>query len=209
MKWKKNNPSNYSATLPRVSQIVEFFFPFNGDARSRFHDWLYRNNIDVDEYMKEASEGWTYVHSKLEDYMAWIKYTWRKYKWFVEWGIQFLKDFNVVPVYMEHYVCNTHYQWTIDLIWEINWQKWIIDWKTYGLSKYKFNLPIPEYKKPYDKLKKARLQLSLYALAMKIKKIGVVELTPTGYYFHELVPYTSAELKTMIKEFKFHYVDQI
>lgn len=202
-------PSNYSAELPRVSQIVEYFFPFSWDWKQRFLNWLENKSILLTDYMEEASSGGTYVHSKLEDYMNWIEFKGKKYKGFVESWIQFLKDKWVVPIWMEVYFRTSKFQWTIDLIWEIDWEKWILDWKTYWLAKYKFNLPIGAYKKPYDKLKKARLQLSLYAMVKRIKRIWVIELTPTGYHFHELTPYTRKELMWMVKEFTFHYIDQL
>jgi len=110
---------------------------------------------------------------------------------------------------MEVYFQTKFYQWTIDLVAEIDGEKWVLDWKTYGLAKHKFNIPISEYKKPSDKLKKARLQLSLYALAKWIKKIWVIELTETGYHFHPLELYPPKELKKMIEEYRFHYIDQI
>ena len=92
---------------------------------------------------------------------------------------------------------------------EINWEKWLLDWKSYWLAKEKFNLP-NNYKKPYDKLKKARLQLSLYNRALKYKyKLAVVELTPSGYYFHVLEQLPKEELEELIFLYKNNYIDQL
>ena len=202
-------PSNYIDWLPRVSQIVESVYPFEGNSRMRFESWLMANDIDLRDYMEEASSWGTYVHKALEDYLDWIPFKGKKYKKFVAWWIKFLKDTWVKKLFTEHYISTEDYQWTIDLVAEYNWEKWILDWKTYWLSKHKFWLPIPKYKKPYDKLKKAKLQLSLYAYAMGIKNIWVIELTEEGYHFHplELVPLD--EVKKILINFKYNYVDEI
>lgn len=208
---KKSQPTNYSLTLPRVSAIVEYFYSFSWNARERFEDWLMSNDIGVDEYMKEASEWGTFVHSKLEDYLNWKKYRWRKYTWFINSGIKFIKEHSVVPIAMEEYIQTEYYQGTMDLVAKIDWEdeEWVLDWKSWGLSKYKFWLPIPAYKKPYDKLKKARLQLSLYAMAKWLTKIWVIELTPEGYYFHKLEKLPDEQLIKLCKEYQFHYIDEI
>lgn len=61
-------PPKYTPDLPRVSQIVESVYPFIGNAKERFEDWLMANDIGVEEYMQEASEGGTYVHTAMEEY---------------------------------------------------------------------------------------------------------------------------------------------
>lgn len=204
-----NSPSNYAKNLPRVSAIVEYFYPFNWNARQRFYDWLLANDVDVNDYMKEASEGWTYVHKALEDYSNWKEFKWRKYKEMVEAWIQFIKDSKLSTIHTEHYIRTEDYQGTIDLVAEIDWKKWIVDFKTYWLAKYKFWLTIPPYKKPYDKLKKARLQLSLYAHAISIENIWVLELTNDWYHFHELELIPKETIDKMVFEFKYNYIDEI
>lgn len=204
------SPSNYDKLLPRVSSIVEYFYPFIWQAKLRFLDWLASYKIAFSDYMDEASSWWTFVHSQIENYILTNKeYDWEDYKWFIKSWIQFLKDFKVVVVGTEVYTKTPEYQWTIDLIGEIDGKKYILDWKTYWLAKYKFWLKIPEYKKPSDKLKKARLQLSLYARAEWIDYIWVIELTDTGYHFHILKRIPDDELEKMLEEFKFNYVDEL
>ena len=206
-----NPPKNYSLTLPRVSAIVEYNYPFSWNAKERFEDWLMSNDIDADEYMKEASTWGTFVHSKLEDYLNGKIYRGRKYTWFINSWIQFVKDHCVQPVGMEEYVSTEYFQWTMDLVGKIDWldEEWILDWKSYWLAKYKFWLPIPTHKRPYDKLKKARLQLSLYAMAKWLEKIWVIELTPEGYFFYPLEKIPNEQLIKLCKEYQFHYVDEI
>ena len=50
-----NNPTNYNKDVPRVSQIVEFVYPFIGESKDRFHSWLEKHQISLADYMKEAS----------------------------------------------------------------------------------------------------------------------------------------------------------
>lgn len=203
-------PSGYDKDLPRVSSIVEWAYPFEWENRKRFEDWLWKNDVELGDYMKEASEGGTSVHKALETFMEWgvPKYK-KRYSKIVEGGIQFIRDYEVKPIEWESYVLCRDYQGTCDLICEIGWEKWIVDWKTYWLAKIKFNLRSKEYRKPHDKLKKAKLQLNLYGKVKKIKKFAVVELTEDWYKFHPLELIPAKELNKIIKDFKYSYVDEI
>ena len=91
---------------------------------------------------------------------------------------------------------------------EIDGEKIIIDYKTYGLAKEKFGIATDKYKKPSDKLKKARLQLSLYGRVLKIKKFAVIELTQFGYKYYPLEPLDKKELDKVLKGFKNRWVDE-
>jgi hypothetical protein len=95
-------------------------------------------------------------------------------------GISFLKNGEYEVVETEYYVKNKDYQGTIDLIVKrLKDNKYgILDYKTYGLAKDKFGIE-KVYRKPYDKLKKASLQLSLYSNIIKkynIEFLGIIEL---------------------------------
>jgi hypothetical protein len=61
------------------------------------------------------------------------------------------------------------------------------------------------YSVPYDKLKKAALQLSLYAYALRprvIEKAYVIELTGDGKYVkHELELWDDVALEALIKRY--------
>ncbi len=62
----------------------------------------------------------------------------------------------------------------------------------------------------YDKLKKARLQLSLYNRALGYKyKLAVVELTPNGYHFHILEQLPKEELEELLLLYKNSFIDQL
>lgn len=52
----KSLPPKYHPTLPRVSSIVSFCYPFEGEGEKRFRMWLVDKKIPYDDYMKEASE---------------------------------------------------------------------------------------------------------------------------------------------------------
>lgn len=204
-----DKPTNYVTWLPRVSSIVEWVYPFGWDERERFLDWLWEKDVELEDYMKEASTWGTYVHASLEKYLKTWEWNGRKYKNLVEFWIQFIKDYDVKPIETEKYVKCRDYQGTCDLIAEIDWEKWILDWKTYWLAKTKFWIATSKYRKPTDKLKKARLQLNLYWKVLKIDKFAVVELTEFGYKFYPLEKMEKKELDWIIKEFKLNYVDEL
>lgn len=96
----------------------------------------------------------------------------------MEAGIKFVNDYGVKFVSTETYLSCESYQGTCDAVVEIEGETWIIDWKTFFLAKEKFGIERGKYKKPSDKLKKARLQLSLYGEVLGIAKLAVVELMP-------------------------------
>jgi hypothetical protein len=50
-----NLPKEYSPNLPRVSSIVEYAYPFKGEDKERFLNWLWKHNIEYTDYMEEAS----------------------------------------------------------------------------------------------------------------------------------------------------------
>lgn len=203
-------PTNYSPSLPRVSEIVEWAYPFTPEARERFEDWLWRKDVEVEDYMGEASSWGRYVHKELEKFALTWRSTWKKYRNYVEAGIRWAKDYDVKFVSTETYVRWKNYQGTCDAVVEIEGERWVIDWKSWGLAKDKFGIPQPEkYRKPSDKLKKARLQLSLYGKALKIKKFAVIELSYDGnYHFHPLEKLDDKELNKILKGFENRWVDE-
>jgi ATP-dependent exoDNAse (exonuclease V) beta subunit len=88
---------------------------------------------------------------------------------YVKKGVDFLLKEKVTPYVTEHYIqVEGKYQGTIDLLAWIDGEQWILDWKTYGIAQEILQTKSSswKYKKPYDKLKKATLQLSLYAKAL-------------------------------------------
>ena len=58
-------PNNYKEGIERVSNIISFVYPFDGEVRQRYLDWLSDNvpesrkrgfAIEDEEYLKEAQE---------------------------------------------------------------------------------------------------------------------------------------------------------
>lgn len=191
---------------------MEYAYPFRNEDKDRFLDWLWKKNISYEDYMQEASSWGRYVHWALESYILRWEWKWKKYKGYVEQWIAFLKKGEYEVVSTEKYVKTKDYQGTIDLVVRrvSDGKYWIMDFKTYWLAKDKWGIPTV-YKKPYDKLKKASLQLSLYSRAekRKIEFISVIEIGSTYLNIYELDFWTDEELDTLIKEYKLSYIDNI
>ncbi len=196
-------PKNYQEGIPRVSEIVEYVFPFDWEDKERFLKWLKEKWVDYNEYMDEASTWGSAIHKWMENFIKKKKLPWKshRYKNYILNGIKFLKDNKVKAIAAEKYVVCDDYQWTVDLVAKIGKKTFILDWKSYSMSKDKFKLS-NKYTKPYAKLKKASLQLSLYAKLLKIDNIWVIELRKDGFYFHILNRIPDEELDKIIEDFK-------
>ena len=203
---ENNRPSHYRDGIARVSEIVSSLHPFVGtEAETRFHSWLASKNISVDEYMRVASEAWTDIHAWIEAFINWNQFESEWIRW-IEFGVNFLRDYNVTPVSCEVYTSTDTYQWTIDLIAIIDEEKWIIDWKSWWIAQVILGTHSEKWKwrKPYDKLKKAEIQLSMYAYATWIENIAVVELALDWYHFHKLKKVNKKRIDDAVSEFYKH-----
>lgn len=207
-------PEWYKEWIDRVSNIVSFVFPFDWNSKKRYLDWLELNWINEDEYLKEAQDVWTFVHLQLEKKV--LKKRLQKSKPLfnlhqaeIEFWIEYLEwlDGDFIP---EKVVIDSQerYQGTIDLVRidEKNKKVWLYDWKTWGIAKKKYWLP-NKYKKPYDKIKKVALQLSLYAeyyrnLGYTVEWIYVLWLHETGCYEYELELYSTRKLNHIIRAYQ-------
>lgn len=168
--------NNYVENIARVSNIVEYKFPFWWEDERRFIDWLYSKWITREEYMNIATTWGTIIHNNLENYILGNKVDnyipaiqneinyWRQY-------IDDLKvRFPTTEWMPEHYIIDelNRFQWTCDLV-RINWNKvFLYDYKTYEISKKRFWMSTKLTKwgrpvRPTSKIKKVSLQLSLYA----------------------------------------------
>jgi hypothetical protein len=208
-----NLPKEYKQWIPRVSQIVEFAYPFKDEDRERFLEWLWKKWVEYVDYMEEASSWGRYVHWALEKFILTWEWNWKKYKGYVKGWIDFLNSGEYEVIATEYYVRCKNYQWTIDLIVrrKSDWKYWILDWKTYWLAKHKFWIP-SLYRKPYDKLKKASLQLSLYRKAVKkwkIEFLWIIELWEDYCYYHPLDVVDDKTINTIVKEYGLNYIDNI
>lgn len=193
----------YINWLPRVSTIVESVYPFDGNAKKRFERWLSQKWISSESYMKVASEAWTAIHLSLEKHIKGGQEDNVPFPSYVESWKKFLNELSVLPLEIEKYIRTEHYQWTIDLIGEIEGEKWVLDWKTWWIAQtiLETKKEGAKYKKNYWKLKKAQLQLSLYAYSEGIEKIGVVELLETGYKFHKLDIIQKCDIEGIINNY--------
>lgn len=195
----------YKDWIPRVSNIVEFVKPFSWTASDDFFKkWLHNKDIDYELYMKEASEWGSFIHSQIENYILGGQLVKKsKYINYINNWIKFITEKWIINSESEIYFLNQWkypYQWTIDLVCEMEWYKRIIDFKTYWLAKDSFWLE-NRYKKPNNKLKKAQIQLSLYAYSLWIEKIWIVILTKEDYYFHELELLPKKEITKILKNY--------
>lgn len=202
-------PKHYSKEVPRVSSIVAFKFPFEGtESEGYFHKWLASKGISVKEYMKEAENAGTFIHSKIEEFiLTGKKYSWNKYKELLSNAYEFIEWLQLSKEKTEVYFCNDEMQGTCDLLANYNGKRYIIDWKSYFIAREKFWLEIPT-KRPTDKLKKAQLQLSLYAKHFKVKNIAVVLLKSTGAELIELERIPNKELNKIIDEYKLSLIEE-
>lgn len=196
---------SYKKYLPRVSDISSFIYPFEGKDKEWFINRLQSKWIQEDEYMKISSEWGTFIHKQMELYLLWKKVSKNTKFWaYIDSWIKLLEDKKIKAVACEEYVLWEWYQWTIDLIAEYKWESWIMDFKTFWLAKEQFWLWW-RTKKPTDKLKKAELQLSLYAELKWIENIAVIEITSEWAYFHKLEKYPKEKINKIVQDFWINY----
>lgn len=224
-------PEGYKEWIPRVSNIVSFIFPFEGDWKQRYLDWLADNvpegrkrgfSIDEDEYLTEAQDVGTFVHEQMELYIlgitidtanplyerhidvikGWLEYIDQiKEKYTEENGWKLVAE----PVLID---VKWRYQWSSDLVLVNDKLKKVIikDWKTFWIAKARWDLP-NLYKKPYDKIKKGALQFSLYAEVYRqrgyeIEGIDLVYLHYTGAYEYSLELYSTDALNKIVEDYE-------
>lgn len=170
-----------------------------------------------DEYIKEACDVWTYIHLQLEYYMLWnldhiddTKYVHNETLQYWYRYIDKLKEkYPNIKWLPEQVVRDKYnrYQWTIDLIRVDEETKtvWLYDWKTWWIAKHKYWLS-NTYRKPYDKLKKLSLQLSLYAETYRQKWYKIwwiywVWIHESETYEYNLELYSTEEINKILEEF--------
>lgn len=215
-------PEWYIKWISRVSDVVSFVYPFEGEGKKRYLDWLKKVWVEEDSYLTTAQTTWTYIHQVMEDYvngeplnrnkddcpivkktidegLAYIDWIKKKYTKAKGWKLV------AEPVLRDK---DNRYQWSSDLvlIHEKKKKVIVVDWKSFGIAKSFFNLP-NNYKKPYDKIKKGRLQFSLYWEVFRQKGYEVEDLILV--YLHEdcaypysLEQYSSEELDVILAAFE-------
>jgi len=223
-----NLPKWYIDWIPRVSDIVSFIFPFKGEDKRRYKEWLYGKWINDKIYLKEAQDVWTFVHQQLENYLNWEEQE-TKHKLYslhkkeIDNWIKFIKDIKkkykkkdwwkyvAEPVLLDEY---WRYQGSSDLVLINNKKKEVvvIDWKTFWIAKKRWNLP-NKYKKPYDKIKKGKLQFSLYGYTFiqqwyKVNELILVYLRDDDYYAYQLEQEDISSLDNILTLYKQHLLNK-
>ena len=211
-------PEWYKDWIDRVSNIVSFVYPFDGYTKNQYLQWLKKNGIDESDYMAEACDVGTFIHLQMENAIRNIEldkehYLYNEHKNEIEYGLECLSLMRIVwwnhKLMTEVVIRDKYdrYQWTIDLVRidEKNKKVWIYDWKTWWIAKKKFNLP-NAHKKPYDKIKKVGLQLSLYAeyyrqKGYSIEWLSVLRLHESGYYEYETKIYSMKEIDKILLDY--------
>jgi len=209
-------PEWYKEGITRVSSLVEHKFPFEGtNAQERYLGWLQKNWIKEEDYHREACDVGTFVHLQMENYIMneplyEEDFLYNKHVREIEAWIRFMKEYKLTDMQTEIYCCDEYnrYQGSIDLsAITADWKKVLIDWKTWGIAKKMFGLP-NRTTKPYSKLKKVALQLSLYAKALwDIDEVWVVWLHEEGYFIYKLDMVPDNELEELILSHQTRNVD--
>ncbi len=202
-------PNGYKEWIDRVSSLVEYAYPFEGtDGEKRYKDWLYKNGVWEKEYIKEACDVGTFVHLQMEHYINGDEqdlddnlYSLHKNE--IEGWLNWMKNLRDMETEVYCRDENEKYQWSIDMLWtNEEWKRILVDWKTWGVAKKKFNLN-NWCAKPYDKLKKVALQMSLYAKALwNVDEIWVVWLHEKGTFAYKLEKVEDDVLEELILRFQ-------
>lgn len=215
-------PEGYIKGVARVSDIVSFVYPFEWEGKNRYLQWLKKVNVNENEYLTTAQHTWTYIHQVMEDYVngeplnrnpndsQTVKDT-------IDWGLKYIDAVKAKYTKRKWYTlvaepvlrdAENRFQWSSDLVVIHEGRKEIIviDWKSFGIAKSFFNLP-NNYKKPYDKIKKGRLQFSLYGETYKQKGYSVIDLVlvylhKDWAYPYSLEQYTTEELDIILEAYK-------
>ena len=216
-------PEWYIKWVPRVSTIVSFVHPFDWtDAKERYLKWLKQKNIKEELYLTTAQNTGTYIHQVMEDYVNGEPLN-RNFddndevRETIDGGLLYIDEIKKLYTKAKGYTLvaepvlrdvNNRFQWSSDLIVIHEGRKEIIviDWKSFWIAKSFFNLP-NKYKKPYDKIKKGRLQFSLYWETYKqkgytVKDLVLVYLHKEWAYAYSLEQYTTEELDLILEAYK-------
>ena len=215
-------PNWYIKGIPRVSDVVSFVHPFEWDWKERYLKWLKQKNIEETLYLTTAQNTGTYIHQVMEDYVNGEPLN-RNFddndevRETIDGGLLYIDEIKKLYTKAKGYTLvaepvlrdvNNRFQWSSDLIVIHEGRKEIIviDWKSFWIAKSFFNLP-NKYKKPYDKIKKGRLQFSLYWETYKQKGYSVVDLVlvylhKEWAYAYSLEQYTTEELNLILEAYK-------
>lgn len=201
-------PPNYIEWVTRVSSLVEHLYPFEGtEWERRYKSWLKSKWIAEPEYIAEACDVGTFIHLQMEHKVLGNPLDvaddlYSKHRNEIDNWLDFMDSYKFTDMQTEIYCRDKHnrYQGSIDFLWTSpEGKKVLIDWKTWGIAKKRYWLP-NKTTKPYDKLKKVALQMSLYAKALwNIDEIWVVWLHDEGAFVYKLELVEDSSLEELIE----------
>lgn len=203
-------PPNYIEGITRVSSLVEHLYPFEWtEGEKRYKQWLAKKGIDEREYIAEACNVGTFIHLQMEHRVLGSPLDvadslFQKHQNEIVNWLTFMEEYWLTDMQTEVYCKDSanRYQGSIDLLATINEggadKRILVDWKTWWIAKKRWDLP-NKTTKPYDKLKKVALQMSLYAKALwNIDEIWVVWLHDEGAFVYKLELVPNEELEMLI-----------
>ena len=197
----------YQDDIPRVSSIVEYFFPFKWtDWEKRYNEWLDNHWIDRKEYIKWACDMWTEVHKAMEEYLLWVPLS--PYSADVDIEVQnwtkWLSQLDATETQTEVYVRekNNLFQWTVDFIYKQGDKYIIADFKTWWIVKKRYWLP-NKFEIDKKKKDKVQLQMSVYAyrLELDISEIELIFIHMRGVKTLRLPIITKDKISSLINDY--------
>jgi len=203
-------PTWYIKWITRVSELVSFAFPFAWtEEEKRYKEWLVSKGINEVDYHKEACDVWTFVHLQMEKSVLGKELDkndvlYKLHSAEIEGWLTFIKESAFTNIQTEVYCRDKHnrYQGSIDLLaTNKEGKRILIDWKTFWIAKKKWLLN-NNSAKPYSKLKKVALQLSLYAKALwNIDEIYMVWLHEKWTFVFKLDITPDKELEALLTRY--------
>ena len=153
----------YKKDIPRVSNIVSYVFPFNGEGKQRYLEWLKNNWILQEEYLNWANELWTFVHKQMENHLLSNPIEDNiEVKAVVNKWIEYLKTLKYKTCESELYLSNDFIQGTCDVLFTYKDKIVLWDFKTYWIVKRRY-WKVNKFQVDKHKREKVQLQMSIYA----------------------------------------------
>jgi hypothetical protein len=200
---------NYVEGIPRISNIVSFAYPFDGNSKMRYLNWLNEKWIKEEEYLAWANEFWSIVHKWIEDFINWNEIIKTKEtESYINHWIEYIKQEWLTNIKTEVFLKekNNLIQWTADIIFNIWKDIYIGDWKSYWGIKSRYGLS-NKFAVDIDKRKKVQLQLSLYVYIYnqynkkKIKWIKLLFLHNDWLKVYDMDILPNDDIEKIIKDY--------
>lgn len=156
-------------TLDKITYYPSVTTVLNAYPKSpHLYEWMKNNGRNSDEILKAAAEQGSNVHNAIEEFLNGKEIT-----WFVNGKEQYtLKEWQMISRFMDFYkkhvgsveavevqVFSEKFKvgGTIDLICNINGEKWIIDFKTSNAMYKTYELQLAVYKEVWEDMTKTNI----------------------------------------------------